>query len=265
MSERGVFAVDRAIWDHDYLVDSTPFSRREAWLWLVSEAAWKPHRRRVAGRAFNLERGQVVASNRFIAGKWRWTEARVRRFLSGLKTEGMVDAKTDAGVTVLTIRNYDAYQRVSLPSDAKDKSELDAGATQDRRKVEDKEYKEDIVVEGGGFPLNAFEQFYERYPHKVGRPAAARAFAAAQKRTTFAVLMQGLDDYIQTKPPDRPWCNPATWLNQDRWADKPVFTQDRVFNGGQNGAASRKDELRAGLERLREFASEGDPDGYCVS
>jgi len=274
MSERGVFAVDRAIWDHDILADSAPFSRREAWLWLVSEAAWKPHRRRIAGKTFNLERGQIAASLRFIASKWRWSEARVRRFLICLKTEGMVDAKTDAGMTVLTICNYDSYQRVSLPGDAKAESDTDAAATQQRRKVEDKEYKEDIVYIGSDdFPSNAFERFYERYPHKVGKAAAARAFAAVrkQRRVTFEVLLAGVDEYIRTKPPDRAWCNPATWLNQDRWADRPDFSQ--TSNGrGSNGARyagnkreARLDEYQRTLARLRDFAAGGDSDGQEIS
>jgi hypothetical protein len=142
MSERGVFAVDRGIWDHDVLSGSEPFSRREAWLWLLSEAAWRPHKRRIVGRPIQLRRGQYAGSLRFIASKWRWTEPRVRRFLASLISAEMIDAKTDAGVTVLTICKYDEYQRVSLPTDAREETDVDAGATQERRKVEDKEYKE---------------------------------------------------------------------------------------------------------------------------
>ncbi len=153
MSERGVFAVDRRIWDHDILNDKNPLSRREAWLWLLSEAAWKPHRRRVSGRVFNLERGQLVASLRFIASKWRWTEPRVRRFLGLLKSDSMIVAKSDAGVTVITICKYTEYQRVSLPSDAPNDSASDAGATQERRKVEDRESMEvSVSKETGGTP-----------------------------------------------------------------------------------------------------------------
>lgn len=142
VSERGVFAVDRGIWDHDLLADSGPLSRREAWLWLISEAAWKPHRRRLAGKTVEVGRGQIAASLRFIASKWRWSEPRVRRFLSALKNERMIDAKTDAGISLITICKYDDYQRVSLPDDATNDSGSDAGATQERRKVEGKEDKE---------------------------------------------------------------------------------------------------------------------------
>ena len=146
MSERGVFAVDRGIWDHDVLSDNTPFSRREVWLWLLSEAAWKPHRRRVAGRPIELNRGQLVASLRFMADKWRWTETRVRRFLELLEKERMIDVATDAGITVITICKYEKYQRVSLPDDATIGSTPDAASTQHRRKVEGIEYKEDLIA-----------------------------------------------------------------------------------------------------------------------
>src|SRR5262245_39138698 len=106
MSERGVFAVDRGIWDHDALVSPDPFSRREAWLWIISEAAWRPHRRRIAGRTIDLQRGQVAASLRFMAAKWRWSEPRVRRFLACLISERMIDAATDAGMNVITVCKY---------------------------------------------------------------------------------------------------------------------------------------------------------------
>jgi len=40
--------------------------------------------------------------------------------------------------------------------------------------------------------------------------------------TSIDSLMAGLDRYKHTKPPDREWCNPATWLNQGRWNDAPA-------------------------------------------
>jgi hypothetical protein len=246
MSERGVFAVDRGIWEHDLLTDSEPFSRREAWLWLLSEAAWKPHRRRIIGRTFELKRGQLVASTRFIASKWRWSEARVRRFLSSLISESMVGANSDAGVNVITICKYDDYQRVSLPGDATRESDGDAGATQERRKVEDKEDKESFSLSPDNnararddWPSAFEEVFWNAYPHKVGKGAALKALVAVRKRrlVTWAALMAGLHRYA-AKTDDRAWCNPATWINQQRWSDQP-------------GAAQMP---RAGPQRARGFA-----------
>jgi hypothetical protein len=269
MSERGVFAVDRAIWEHDYLVDSAPFSRREAWLWLVSEAAWKPHRRRIAGKTFELSRGQLAASTRFIASKWRWSEARVRRFLKGLISEGMVDAKTDAGLTILTISKYDAYQRVSLPSDATRESDTDAAATQQRRKVEGKEDKErDSFIQGDAlfpeceqpstmakqrkfpWPRDYREQFWTEWPEKRAKKPAIVALerAHAADSAAFIDIIEGIRRYIRTKPPDRDWMLPTTFLNQERWNDEPGTS---TTNGHrQPRRTTGADALLAGMARV---------------
>jgi hypothetical protein len=111
VSERGVFAVDRGVFNHPKFQSSEPLTKLEAWLWLVSAAAWKPIRRRIAGRAVELRRGQLVASTRFMADRWRWKEPKVRRFLRLLKSDAhddaQIDTQTDAGITVITIRKYD--------------------------------------------------------------------------------------------------------------------------------------------------------------
>jgi hypothetical protein len=132
MSERGVFAVDRGVFEHPmFKGPEEEFTRLEAWLWLLAAAAWKDHTRWIAGRPLAVRRGQVVAATRTMAREWRWSEAKVRRFLDVLKTDAlgdaMIDANTDAGITVIkTIRKYDEYQRVSLPRDAASDAETDA-------------------------------------------------------------------------------------------------------------------------------------------
>lgn len=67
-----------------------------------------------------------------------------------------------------------------------------------------------------------FDVWYASYPHKVGKGAAQRAFARAIAKTPLADLIDGLARYVFDKPPDRSWCNPATWLNEQRWLDQPA-------------------------------------------
>jgi len=160
MSERGVFAVDRGIFGHPVFANE-PFTEREAWTWLISQAAWKQRRRRVGNVVVDLDRGQLSHSLRFMAGKWQWSEPRVRRFLNRLKTDAMIDAATDAGVTVITICNYNKYQRVSLPTDAATLDQSDAAPTQHRRKEEDiKNIKTDVDEERAPEPLVGREAIY---------------------------------------------------------------------------------------------------------
>lgn len=71
-----------------------------------------------------------------------------------------------------------------------------------------------------------FEEWYADYPHKVGRGAALRAFKTVIKKTDLETLKTGLKQYVRSKPVDRSWCNPATWLNQERWTDQPAPVLD---------------------------------------
>lgn len=207
MSERGVFAVDRGIWDHDVLSENEPFSRREAWLWIVSEAAWKPHKRRIIGRTIDVSRGQYAGSLRFIASKWRWNEARVRRFLAALISSEMLVAKTDAGVTVLTVCKYDEYQRVSLPTDSMRESDADAPPTQERRKVEDMEDKERSEANASGAdappdPAIPEREYFLRGREVLGNKSGAMiANLLKAKGKNVALARAALEEASQKQSP----------------------------------------------------------------
>jgi uncharacterized protein YdaU (DUF1376 family) len=101
------------------------------------------------------------------------------------------------------------------------------------------------------WPSDAFDLFWKKYPHKVGKFAAQKAFTAAKRSgVPWARVLLALDRYIAEKPPDRAWCNPSTWLNQGRWADEPAK------NGGVSGfggSRSLQDDSRSvsrALDRL---------------
>ena len=77
------------------------------------------------------------------------------------------------------------------------------------------------------WPRDYRERFWAEYPHKVGRPKALAKLDAIAKRgaVRWGDLIGGLRRYVAEKPADRPWCNPETWLNQERWADQPASVQ----------------------------------------
>ena len=78
-----------------------------------------------------------------------------------------------------------------------------------------------------------FDRFWQKYPNKVGKKAARKKFEGILRRqeTTMEKLMAGLDRYIRTKPVDRAWCHPTTWLNEGRWDDEPAAANSHA---GQN-------------------------------
>ena len=41
----GTVNISRAIFDHEFFA-SEPMTEREAWMWLIMEASWKPRKKR---------------------------------------------------------------------------------------------------------------------------------------------------------------------------------------------------------------------------
>lgn len=79
----------------------------------------------------------------------------------------------------------------------------------------------------GDWPADYRTQFWAKWPHKVGKPVAMRALDASRKRgVSWVALLGGIERYMRTKPPDRAWMNPATFLNGDRHEDQPAGTND---------------------------------------
>jgi len=232
MSERGVFAVDRGIWDHPLFADEG-FSEREAFIWLVGQASFKPRRVRVGSTFIEVGRGQLVHSLRFMAQKWKWPEPRVRRFLKRLKSDAAIDADSDAGQTRITICNYDAYQKVSLPADAPNDAPSDAPATQHRRKEEDKENTKSLFEPAAIPPqpkvtTEKFEEFRKAYPKREGadpKDTARKRFAAAVKSGEDPdAIIAGARAFAAAEAKrgnigSRFIPHSASWLNRRGWED----------------------------------------------
>ena len=61
--------------------NKAPLCERAAWIWLIEHAAWKPQKWRVGGATIQLQRGQLIASLRYLGKAWGWSKSRVQRFL----------------------------------------------------------------------------------------------------------------------------------------------------------------------------------------
>jgi uncharacterized protein YdaU (DUF1376 family) len=67
-----------------------------------------------------------------------------------------------------------------------------------------------------------FSSFWEAFPNKVGKGHARKAFSGALAKTDLAALLEAVQRYKRSKPPDQKWCNPSTFLNGERWLDEPA-------------------------------------------
>lgn len=114
--------------DHE-MFSGEPFSRRDAWLWLIANAAWKDRRVNHKGKMIEMKRGQVLAGRSFLAETWGWSEKQVRNFLGQCMAESMIEKGQSNGhwANVVTICNYDAYQN-SSESEGQSKGQSGASA-----------------------------------------------------------------------------------------------------------------------------------------
>jgi len=70
-----------------------------------------------------------------------------------------------------------------------------------------------------------FDTWWTRYPRKIGKGAARKAYRSARKKTTTDRLLSSLLSQIPTWTEPRFIPHPATWLNGERWLDETPTEQ----------------------------------------
>lgn len=261
----GFFTVQRGWMDHPIFGSPSrePLSRHAAWLWLVEHAAYRPTTVKIEGRMVELARGELSVSIRDMGGRWGWPTTKVARFVSELFQHRFIGTKKIGRQFVITICEYEqfSYQKDERNSSAETKLERSWNdfVPDTRAVIEPVEIRE--IREGVGSLRSptarenpdTFEVWYALYPHKVGRADAKKKYRIAMSRASPEVLLDGLRRYIESKPPDRKWCNPAVWLHQERWLDQPAENDGAIADGrAQHRATSPGTNLFEGAFRAAE-------------
>lgn len=113
-------------------------------------------------------------------------------------------------------------------------------------------------LKGPPFP-SEFERWYSGYPNKVQRGAAERAFPKARKLASLETLMAGVARYVASKPADRPYQNPATWLNGKGWLDEPAASP-QARDGPAGGSVTMLDVGKRLLSEMKAADARTDPE-----
>lgn len=120
----GFYLLHRGIFNH-HLFAQEKFTEREAWIWLIENASFEPHKRRYKNRIIEVNRGQVPASLRILSEQFQWSVNRIQRFLNLLEQDGMISKKTDTGFLIITICNYEKYQDKKKKTDTVADTQVD--------------------------------------------------------------------------------------------------------------------------------------------
>jgi DNA-binding transcriptional MocR family regulator len=113
--------------------------------------------------------------------------------------------------------------------------------------------------------IDGFAEFWERYPRRIGKAAARKAYEKALKVGTHDDIMFGLSQQMPSLASREQQYipHPSTWLTQERWNDEPDHSAPR------SGTHARADRPGAGMaqafaavaERLSRNPQEGGSGG----
>ena len=123
--EEGFLRLSRRFFSNEMWKVAREFSECEAWLDLIQSARFdatgEAYSELIGGREISYSRGQYPASISFLMKRWKWSEKKVRYFLSKLKKKGMITTCNQQGMTVITLCNYDDYNPIKDKPKDKDK------------------------------------------------------------------------------------------------------------------------------------------------
>lgn len=105
----GFFKVYRKFFASEFWTEERAFSRAEAWLDLLNIACYMPSSRLIRGKSIRLDVGEVVASERFLAERWKWGRQKVRTFLELLEKNQQITRRITQGEPVINIVKYRVY------------------------------------------------------------------------------------------------------------------------------------------------------------
>ena len=114
----GYIAAHRKLFASELWLKDT-FCRGAAWLDLIALANWKPGYVRIRGNRIDLKRGQLAGSSVFLAERWQWSRGKVGRFLNELENDQQIEQQKSAVTNVITILNYDKYQKTDSKTDSR--------------------------------------------------------------------------------------------------------------------------------------------------
>jgi hypothetical protein len=105
----GFLPLNRRFFRNFLWMEERVFSRAEAWIDLVQTSAYEPQKKLVCGELIEVPRGGIVASERFLSIRWKWSRTKVRAFLDLLVSQNMIQPEKNHRNTVFLLCNFDKY------------------------------------------------------------------------------------------------------------------------------------------------------------
>lgn len=133
--EEGWFKLHRKFFKNQFWKEERQYSKAEAWLDLLQSAKIDASSESIKGVVIEVQRGQLVASRRYLEKRWKWGSTKVTNFLKQLQKKSMINLSQTNGQTVITLVKYEYYNSSQTNNRTRGKPE----ANQNKRIKERKE------------------------------------------------------------------------------------------------------------------------------
>lgn len=148
-----------------------------------------------------------------------------------LKDRNQIGITRTARWAIISVNKYDEYQTMEKYKESSRnlvgiKQESSSDSIIEERNKGNKEIKE----KRNNTYTESFEIFWKEYPNRVGKPDALKKYKEKEHPDIMDWLERWKEfwDYSETEPRFIP--HPATWLNQERYKDKPPETKTKTLS-----------------------------------
>jgi len=204
--------LDNPIWTCEH------FSRGQAWVDLIFLANYEFSFFYKRGVKIEVQTGQVARSEVELADRWKWSRTKVRKFINDLEKEQQVIRQKSNVTQLLTIVNYEEYQKKEQQTGQQKDSRKTAERQQKNTLKEEEEYKEekeeDISYD--------FGEFWEDYEKKVGEKNKIEKKWKTLKEEERLLIKEHVKRYKLSTPDKKFRKNPETYLNNKSWLDEII-------------------------------------------
>lgn len=189
---------DNWIWDNPLYL--------KCWIDMLMRASIKPSSMLLNNQIIEVNRGEIVFSQRNFAKRNNMSRQQLRTFLNKLEKSKMIRSKSNPDVTHLILVGYSTYNDSKLTQ-----SQPRPNPIIRKKESKNKESNKD------------FEKFWKAYPKKVGKKKVQDKFDANNFPIDLIVKNIELQKKSDQWQNQQYIPNPETYLNQERWTDEVVL------------------------------------------
>lgn len=185
-----------------------PFTRAQAWCWLVEMMAWKDRTQTIGKDNIPVRRGEYATSVRFLAERWQWKRMKAQRFLARLVKHEMIEKSGTANgtangtqYTLIRLCNYDKYQAVGDEGGTPNGTPNGTRAGRGRDKGEEREEGEEGKKGGADAPTANGKYRWKGRSGRLTETDYERWRKSYPNIPDFDAELQAADDYYFDNPP----------------------------------------------------------------